>query len=297
MKAAARAMKRQQAQRPVLALVPAPAPHALLGRVPFAARVVALRYAQPRRLLRLQMANWSLNRRKLVQVSLRQHEALDAIATGHGTVRHAQVLAGAANIAVVLCNWGLGTEHEFAVVTAQRVIQELQRFVPRPKPGKQVDPLVPLGKPGVCPLDRLGLEAVAGLLLVHDAQREHADCTRGLMVRAEQEVLRRTYVDKNIVTASSPKPAGVKDASGKTVLKARMDGVGRMVTATLRRLRTLVQPEDGSELGLVIATLETYCSVAEAVMSQCPAQLVRQCAEMVADEAAKAAAQAEGVPV
>lgn len=296
MKAAAKAMKRQQApQRPALVLVPAPRPRRALGRsTSFAARAVALRYLRPRRLLRLQMANWPLQPRKLATVTMRQYEALDAIATGHGTVRHAQVLAGAANIAVVLCNWGLGEEQEFAVVTAQRVIEELKRFMPKPKPGKAVDPLAPLGKPGVCPLDRLGLEAVAGLLLVHDAQREHPACTRGVMVRAEQEVLRRAYVDRNVVTANAPRPEGVKDAQGNTVLKARMDGVGRMVTATLRRLRTLTDPADDSELSLVIATLETYCAVAEAVMSQCPAQLVRECAEMVAESAAKAAAEAEG---
>jgi hypothetical protein len=293
MKAAAKVMKRQQPQRPVLTLVPPPAPRRKHWRMPLALCSRGLR-CEP--IIRLQMENWPLQRSKLVQVSLRQHEALNAIAVGQGTVRHAQILAGAANIAVVLCNWGLGSEHEFAVVTGQRVLEELKRFAPKPKPGKQVDPQAPLGKPGVCPLDPLGLAAVAGLLMVHDAQREHPDCTRGVLVRAEQEVLRRAYVDRNVVTAASPKPEGVKDASGKTVLKAQMHGVGRMVAATLRRLRDLTEPADDSELALVIATLETYCAVAEAVMSQSPAQLVRECAEMVAAEAAKVAEEAEGVP-
>jgi hypothetical protein len=283
----------QPKARPVPQLHLVPKPRPVLWRQPLALRARCLR-REP--IVRLQMGNWPLQQRKLVEVSLRQHGALSAIAAGNGQVRHAQILAGAANIAVVLCNWGLGAEHEFAVVTAQRVLEELKRFCPKPKPGKQVDPLAPLGKPGVCPLDRLGLEAVAGLLLVHDAQREHPNCTRGVLVRAEQEVLRRVYMDKNVVTAASPKPDGVKDASGKTVLKAQMHGVGRMVAATLRRLRDLTKPDDNSELDLVVATLETYCSVAEAVLSQSPAQLVRECAEMVANEAAKAAAEAEGVP-
>lgn len=237
-----------------------------------------------------------LSRRERLEMGWRQYRALLALVDGRGQVMHAQILAGASNMAVILCQWGLGSEHEFVVVTAQRLIATLHKLIRNPAPGKPVRPTDPVGQPGTCPLDAAGVAMVADLLAIHAEQLDHQDCTRLLLSNVQAEVLRRQK-DRNVVDPDEPQRHAI-GPDGKPVLLANVGGdVAALVEGALRRLRELVLPaaDEGGELPLVIASIETYFAVSQRVLMDTPADVLRQAAIAVAEESrVRAAKQSEG---
>jgi hypothetical protein len=235
-----------------------------------------------------QRANWQLSAPYRRRQWVRQFTALERIRSGIGTVHDAQVLAGAANIAIVLCEWGLGWEYDFVLLTGQRVVNSLGRFAPRDAVANTI-----LGKRGVCPLDAAGLDAVDSMLEIHTAQLAHPDCTRMVMARADTEVFERA---KRKRLARIPEALQSKTGpNGEQMVLTDTSDINKSMRATLRRVRDLIAPDDGGELDMALANLETFFAVATAVIAQTPAQEVRKCALLVANAAEKAAAE-DGVP-
>lgn len=249
-----------------------------------AARLMGMRWAPGRRLLLVQRQHFPLSTRYRRAQWVRQFTALEAIRSGGGTVYHAQVLAGAANIAVVLADWGLGWEYDLVLSTGQRIVNSLARFV-----SSLYKPTDPLGKRGVCPLDAVGLSSIESMLEIHTAQLAHPDCTRLVLARADNEVFARAERKRR-----ERVPAVLK---GQQAQGTDTKDITRSMKATLRRLRELAEPEPDGELDMLFANLETFFAVATAVIEQSPAEQVRKCALRVAQAAEQAAAEAvEGEP-
>ena len=109
---------------------------------------------------------------QLRDLGLAYHGALAALTQGNGTWDDCNTLALASNVALLLCEYGLGGDELEAVKAAQDAVV---RLVLRGKPsGRYV-------------LTGAELRDLQALLALHDAQLAHEECTRRVVI----EVLRR----------------------------------------------------------------------------------------------------------
>jgi hypothetical protein len=104
------------------------------------------------------------------------HSALEAIRTGQGNDDHANHLALASNISLVLCEQGLGREWVGKVQEAQDAIVMLGAR--RRRIGRYV-------------ATGTELQRIQALLELHDQQMVSEHCTEGLMAQALAEIQRR----------------------------------------------------------------------------------------------------------
>ena len=102
--------------------------------------------------------------------------ALEAIRTGQGNDDHANHLALAANVSLVLCEAGLGSDWIDKVREAQDAIVTLSAR------RRRIGHYVASG---------VELQRIGALLDLHDAQLHSEGCTEGMMVQALSEITRR----------------------------------------------------------------------------------------------------------
>ena len=218
-------------------------------------------------LQRTDRRQWPLPRRTQLKLALRRWEALDALATGKWQVIHGQILAGVSNIAQVLSEWGLGWEHEAHILVAQKALAEMRDRM----------------KPGECPLDKAGLEAVLLLLRIHDAQVDHPDCTRLVLYRADQEIKRR-ICDGNVIGKVVAGPQVVKAKDGSIKVISDISATEKMVVSALTMLREQFNPADGSPADDAIVSIETFAAVSMEIMKRTPPNVVRECTRLVLEQ-------------
>lgn len=117
-----------------------------------------------------------LDAAQLRDLGIGYHGALAEIVQGRGTWDDANTLALAANVALLLCEQGLGLDELATVRRAQEVVVNLaQRGT--------------LG--GRYVLTGAELRDLQALLELHEAQLSHEACTEGVMVAALEEIKRR----------------------------------------------------------------------------------------------------------
>lgn len=113
---------------------------------------------------------------QLRDLAIGYHGALAEVVQGRGTWDDANTLALAANVALVLADYGLGRNELETVKRGQlAVVQLAQRGT--------------LG--GHYALTGTELQDLQALLELHEAQLEHEACTEGVMVAALAEIKRR----------------------------------------------------------------------------------------------------------
>jgi hypothetical protein len=117
-----------------------------------------------------------LDQHQFVALALAAHSALEAVRTGAATDDHANTLALAANVALVLCDAGLLSEHTAEVKAGQAAVLSL--YLRHQRTGRAV-----FAGPE--------LQHAMRMLQIHDAQLENSACTQGLMSAALVEIHRR----------------------------------------------------------------------------------------------------------
>lgn len=116
-----------------------------------------------------------LARQQLLDLAIGYHGALESLRTG-GREADAHTLAMASNVALMLCELGIGGEYIDGVKRAQDAIVAM---------------LARAAKGGRYGFDGPGLAAVQAMLELHDAQLESPDCTEGLLLAALAEIRKR----------------------------------------------------------------------------------------------------------
>jgi hypothetical protein len=222
----------------------------------------------------------NLDRRVRIVSTLRRLAALDAIERNVALVTHGLALVGAANMALVLCQWGIGPEHLELIQAAFEILGKLDDAILSGSDAKQLDPMVAPRGQVLLSADERAL--VRDMVLIHHDQLCHPACTRVLLVRADLEVRRRA--------AAETERRQMLDAP------ADLSAVSPQITQALRQVRELSHCEDSPRLSMAVATLETWFAVALEAMQRLPARVVRECAEKVSERAAQAAAEPQGVP-
>lgn len=136
---------------------------------------------------RLSRSTDPLDGRQVRDLALYCHSALDAIRTGAGNDDHANHLALATNVALLLCEAGLGADWIDQVLLAQDAMVTLAAR--RNRIGRYV-------------LSGVELQRLEALLDLHDAQLASDDCTEGLMMRALTEIKARVAAGNTIQLAA-----------------------------------------------------------------------------------------------
>ena len=114
------------------------------------------------------------------------HGSLEAIRSGKGVESDAHTLAMASNVALMLCELGLGGDRIEEVKAAQAHIVAMMDRAEQTRRYAFTGP---------------GLIACQALLELHDAQLESSDCTEGLMLCALEEIRRRIAVGATLEAA------------------------------------------------------------------------------------------------
>lgn len=117
-----------------------------------------------------------LDASQLRDLGIGYHGALAAIVQGSGTWDDANTLALAANVALLLCEHGLGLDE---IVTVHRAQEAVVNLTQRGTLG------------GRYVLTGAELRDLQALLELHEAQMAHEACTEGVMVAALAEIKRR----------------------------------------------------------------------------------------------------------
>lgn len=125
-----------------------------------------------------------LARPNIVKAMMQLRASLDAITHGQGSMQHAEQIAMASNMAMTLCEMGLGSDDDLEVAKDAR------------------DALIAMGQRRI-DTGRWGLKgpellAVRAMLDLRDAQLESEDNTCGLEITAAMEVDKR-IAEGNVV--------------------------------------------------------------------------------------------------
>jgi hypothetical protein len=127
-----------------------------------------------------------LDTSQLTDLALGYHGALTALMQGKGGWDDCNTLALAANVALMLCEYGLGDDEIDFVKAAQEAIV---RLVQRGTVG------------GRYVLTGAEIRSLQALLALHDAQLAHEACTEGVMVAA-LKVIKRRMASGNVLEAA-----------------------------------------------------------------------------------------------
>ena len=119
----------------------------------------------------------SLQRAEVMDLAIAYHGAMRALSTGTATDDDVEMLALACNVALLLCEAGLGADCIEHVRLAQDAVVRIKDRAARCGP-RYVH-------------TALEMQRLNALLELHDAQLEHPECTEGLMVRVLDEIKKR----------------------------------------------------------------------------------------------------------
>lgn len=119
----------------------------------------------------------SLQRAEVADLAIAYHGAMRALSTGSATDDDVEMLALACNVALLLCEAGLGADCIEHVRLAQDAVVTIKARKDRCGP-RYVH-------------TALEMQRLNALLELHDAQLEHPECTEGLMVRVLDEIKKR----------------------------------------------------------------------------------------------------------
>ena len=142
----------------------------------------ARRAADPRsaftlvRSIRAANSTEPLDKSQRTDLALGYHGALASLTSGAGTWDDCNTLACAANIALLLCEYGLGADEQAEVQAAQEAIF---RMTNRGKPSRRFVLTGP------------EIRALQALLELHDLQLAHPACTEGVIVAALSQIKAR----------------------------------------------------------------------------------------------------------
>jgi hypothetical protein len=128
---------------------------------------------------RIAQSTAPMEREVQVDLGIAYREALQAVMSGSGTEVEAHTLACGANVALILCEHGFGTEYLEAVKAAQRAIVALMAR------GRACGRWV---------LDGPGIRACQELVELHEAQMDMPECTQGLVSAVMVELHRRIAI-------------------------------------------------------------------------------------------------------
>ena len=134
------------------------------------------RAADQQRTARATASTERLARDQVRDLAIGYHGALEAVRTGRGTQADTSTLAIASNVALMLCEQGLGEDWIDKVREAQDACVTLEHR--RQRIGRVV-------------ASGTELQRLTALLDLHDAQLESDDCTEGPVMRALREIERR----------------------------------------------------------------------------------------------------------
>ena len=188
------------------------------------AEVPALRRAaDQQRTARATASTERLARDQVRDLAIGYHGALEAVRTGRGTQADTSTLAIASNVALMLCEQGLGEDWIDKVREAQDACVTLEHR--RQRIGRVV-------------ASGTELQRLTALLDLHDAQLESDDCTEGLVMRALREIERRAMT--SLTTQASCAPADPPRERTLQPVRRR---------SSVRRPKTRPTPPAGSPAG------------------------------------------------
>lgn len=144
----------------------------------FDAMTMTLRRAADRQAhARATRSEVSLQRAEVMDLAIAYHGAMRALSNGQATDDDVEMLALACNVALLLCEAGLGADCIEHVRLAQDAVVQVKARAARCGP-RYVH-------------TALEMQRLNALLELHDAQLEHPECTEGLMVRVLDEIKKR----------------------------------------------------------------------------------------------------------
>lgn len=144
----------------------------------FDAMTLALRRAADQQAhARATQSEDSLQRSEAMDLAIAYHGAMRALSTGQATDDDIEMLALACNVALLLCEAGIGADCIGTVRLAQDAVVRIKARRDRTGP-RYVH-------------SAMEMQQLNALLVLHDAQLEAPDCTEGLMVQVLDEIKRR----------------------------------------------------------------------------------------------------------